>query len=87
MILAGILQFFAFVIYAVLSPLLLLSDVTSDNSIASGIDTANGYISSVPFHNFMLSVLGSLAILTVFEAVYWGYKGIKWIYTKIPGIS
>jgi len=87
MIIAGILQFLFFVAYALLSPLLLLPDVSSNSDITAAVSNANGYIAAIPFHNFILSVIGSLVLLTLFESGYWFYKGIRWLYNKIPGIS
>ena len=87
MITAGVLQFFFLVLYAILSPLLLLSDVSGSSDISTGIANANTYLVSIPFHLFLLSVVAVLAFLLVFESVYWLYKGIKWLYSKIPGVA
>ena len=87
MITAGILQFFFLFIYVLLSPLLLLNNVGSNSDIATGISNANGYLAGIPFHYFLLSLVASLVFLILFEAGFWGYKGIRWIYTKVPGVS
>ena len=87
MITAGTLQFFFLVLYAILSPLLLLSDVSDSSNISTSIATANGYLAGIPFHYFLLSVVATLAFLIVFEAAFWAYKGVRWLYNKIPGIS
>lgn len=87
MITAGILQFFFLTFFVILSPLLLLTDVNANSSIATGISNANAYISAIPLHNFLVSLIASLVILLLFEAGYWLFKGIKFLYNKIPGIS
>lgn len=87
MITAGILQFFFLVLYAFVSPVLLLSDVSGDSDIATGIANANSYLSAIPFHYILLSIVATIAFLTIFEAAYWAYKGVRWLYNKIPGIS
>ena len=63
------------------------ADVSSSSSILTAVQTASGYLSSVPFPYFLVSLLGSLAFLVVFEAFYWAYKGVRWVYNKIPGIN
>jgi len=87
MILAGILQFFGAILFVLMSPLLVLSDVAPNSAVVASIVTANGYISSVPFPYLLISIFDSLTFLLVFEAVYWSYKGVRWVYRKIPGIT
>ncbi len=87
MITAGILTFVFGVLYLVLSPLLLLNDVSSTSAIATSVSTANGYISAVPFHLFLVSLFATLLFLGIFESAYWAYKGIMWVAKKLPFIS
>jgi len=86
-----ITQGLLFVLYAFLfvvtSPLRLAADVTSNSTIVSSIVTANGYLNSIPFAYTLASILGALAVLTAFEVAYYGYKIIRWVYQKIPGIT
>lgn len=65
----------------------LFTNVSSDSNIAAGISQINAYITAIPFALTIASILASLIFLTVFEGFYWAYKGIKWVYNKIPGIN
>jgi hypothetical protein len=87
MITYALIQVFSAVLFAITSPLLLLSNVTTNSSIVSAIATAGGYLGGVPFVDTILSILGSMAFLVTFEAFFWAYKGIRWLYRKIPGVT
>ncbi len=87
MITATILTFFSGGVFIFLSPILLLADVSPNSPLVSSIATANGYIFAVPFHLFIISVLSTLVFILLFEAGYWTFKGIRFLYRKIPGIS
>jgi len=69
------------------APLRVLADVTANSSVVSAILTANGLLAGIPFPLFLISVVGSLSFYVVFEAFYWGYKLVRWLYRKVPGIS
>lgn len=87
MITSALINVLYLILLAVTSPLRLLTDVSPNNAIVVGISTANGYLSAVPFPLFILSVVGALGFYVVFEAFYWGYKLVRWIYRKVPGVS
>lgn len=87
MIVAALINILYLVLFAVTSPLRLLSDVSVNSTIVSAITTANGYISAVPFPLFIVSLVGAVSFYVVFEAFYWGYKLLRWLYMKIPGVS
>lgn len=87
MITYGFILFLQALLYAITAGFSGFANVTSDGGITSGIAQISGYLSAVPFTNTIVAILGSMAFLLVFEAGYWVYKGIKWIYNKIPGIS
>lgn len=75
------------ILLVIVGLLLNTADVSATSSIATAIQAASGYLSSVPFPLFLLSLLATLSFLVVFEAFYWGYKGVRWVYNKIPGIN
>lgn len=74
---------------AILSPLLLLPDVSLPPFINQGItgviQALSAMHSIIPLTtDMLLAVVGALALTT---AAIWVYKGVKWVYTKIPGVS
>jgi len=71
----------------ILSPLLLLPDVSISSGVATAISNASSYVSIL---NTVLPVQTIVTFFLVFLAVELGiftYKLIKWVYNKIPGIS
>lgn len=73
----------------IISPLLLLPDVVLDPNIAAAFANAGQAIypvrSVIP--NTLTSLFAILIIYLVIEAAINGYKLIKWLYQKIPGIN
>jgi hypothetical protein len=65
----------------------LLGTVNESGPIASGIQTITSYLAPVntvlPIDTMVLIVLFDLA----FEGLYLIYKGIKWGYSKVPGVN
>ena len=87
MITYAVILFLQGILFVVTAPFLLLTDVSTSSDIAAGIGQINGYITAIPFGLTIASILGTLVFLTVFEGFYWAYKGIRWVYNKIPGIN
>lgn len=79
------------ILYAVIfifeSPLTAFTDVAQNSAITSSLTQAGSYLAAIPFGLFVASVLASLTFLLVFEGAFWLYKGIRWVYRKVPGIS
>jgi len=74
-------------LFVLISPVLLLPNVTIDSSFSVAIATASGYLASA---NAILPVISLLAIVTffvLFETGYAIYKAVKWVYSKLPGIN
>lgn len=72
---------------ALVSPLTLLDDYALPASVASALSTAGNYLANV---DALIPASTLLAVLAAFLAVEGGlflYKGIKWIYNKIPGVN
>jgi len=82
-----------FVVYAWVTGLgELLSgdgDVTANTGLVASVSTASGYMALIygilPLST--IAILGSLAILLVFEIGLGVYKVVKWGYSKIPGVN
>jgi hypothetical protein len=72
---------------AIVSALSLLGTVSEDSAIANGIETITGYLAPVnaviPIDTIVLIILFDLT----FESLYLIYKGIKWGYSKVPGVN
>ena len=79
-ILTGILQ-------VVISPLLLLPNVALDPRIATSLATAGHYTAILDMVIPVWTLFTIFVLYVVIEAAIFGYKIIKWIYSKIPGIS
>ena len=87
MIISLILQLILAALFAVISPILLLPDVSLSSSVPTAIATASGYLGLinqvVPLATLFI-VFGTVLII---ENTHFGYKLIRWIYQKIPGVS
>lgn len=82
-----LLTFIYTIIQVIISPIILLPDVSMSSSLATSIHTASGYIAS--FNNFlplttMLSILG---IYLVIEGAVLTYRLIMWVIKKIPTVN
>lgn len=70
-------------------PIAGLADVSLTSGIAPGIVFAAGSLGL--FYQFVPAVLIALGAIMVgmigFELAIFSYKMVKWIYTKIPGIT
>jgi len=87
MITNALIQFFYGIFAVIVAGISQLSDVAPNSDIVAGITTARGYLGVVPFPFFLVSLLGSLAFFVVFETFYFGYKIVRWLYSKIPGVT
>lgn len=72
---------------ALTAPFLLLSDVSATSEITTSITNASNYIFSLNTVFPVVTLLAIIAFDLVFESAVFLYKGIRWIYRKIPGIS
>jgi len=69
------------------SPLLLFPDVSLSAGLTTALTTAGGYVNGMGFIlplDTLFQVFGAYIAVEVGLAAY---KAIKWVYTKIPGIS
>lgn len=87
MITAGILYIIFGFIYAVTSPLRLLSDVTLDANILSGISTAADYLKIADFVLPVSSLAAIIGLFMTIELSILTYRLIMWTIKKIPGVG
>jgi len=87
MIIAVILQLILAAIGLVLSPILFLPDVSLNSAIPSALAAAGAWLGLanevLPLAT-MLIVFGTILVV---ENTHFGYKVLKWIYQKIPGVN
>ena len=75
-------------LYAILSPLLLLPDVSLDSGITSSIVTVGNWIHSIDQFFPVHETIGIfLSVFLGYEVAYFLIKLLNWIIRKIPGIS
>ena len=87
MIVYFLILIFLGIFLVVSSPLLLLPVAVLSVDTTEALSNISGYIS---YLNVIIPVGELLTLLTlamVAEAAYFTYKGIRWIYQKIPGIN
>ena len=89
MILYSIYVIFIGLINVIVYPISTLPDISLSSGIGAGLAAAGSmlgiFYQIIPY---TLIALGSImGALLVFELAIWSYKLIKWVYTKIPGIS
>jgi len=61
--------------------------VSVDSGFAQATATASGWLGGLDHFLPVLNILIVLAIIMLFEVSIFGYKVIRWLYRKIPGIS
>ena len=88
-ILLAYIPFVVATVATMLSVLLLLGNVLPTSAISASILAANSYIAVIG--QFLPLTIGSLVLmvgaLLLVEFYIGTYKLIKWVYTKIPGVS
>lgn len=89
MLISLVLYLFYAVLILLTLPLRLLNDVTLPSWLTAVISTANGYLATAyqVLPVFLLTLLLTWGVYLLVETGIFIYKGIRWIYQKIPGIS
>lgn len=89
MIIALILQLLLSAIFLVISPVLLLPNVSLSSNAMSAITNTAGYIGTIasvaPLT--IVSILAVFVLVLGIENTHFGYKLIRWVYQKIPGVN
>lgn len=87
MIISIILQLILSALFVVITPVMLLPDVSLNSAVPTAIVAASNYLALinqiVPL-TILFIVFGSVLVV---ENTHFGYKLIRWIYQKIPGVS
>ena len=87
MIADGLLILIYGFVWVILTPFRFAEPVSVNNAITSAIVSMKTYYTAlssiVPLDTIAQIVLFDL----VFEAAFWAYKGVRWVYRKIPGIT
>lgn len=76
-----------YVIYYILTPIRLLSDVTLDSNISSAITSASNYIKNVDAIVPISTVVAIIGVYLSIELAIFVYKLIMWLIKKIPTIN
>jgi hypothetical protein len=73
----------------ILQPILLFPDVVISPAVITALSQVGQFINVVD--NIIPHTIGALFVaisgMVSIEIMIFGYKFIKWIYTKIPGVS
>lgn len=80
-------RFFIWLLSFVTSPLLLLPTAVLPAGIASALTQAGNTLAIFDIFVPVGTLLAVFGSMTIVEAGYFSYKGIRWIYNKIPGIN
>jgi hypothetical protein len=68
-------------------PLLLLPVATLSVNLASTLTQAGNYLALFDIFLPVGTLLTLFGIVVTIEGGYFTYKAVKWVYTKIPGIT
>jgi len=75
------------IVFALVSPVLLLPDVSLDSGLGSAVANVADYIALADQIVPMLTLVAIVSFFVVFEGGYAIYKAVKWVYNKIPGVN
>jgi hypothetical protein len=84
MITSAILYVIFGVLFAITSPIRLLSDVSEISSIGSAVTVASSYLHGLNIFLPVTDILAILFVIIVYETGYFGFKIIYWIIKRIP---
>lgn len=73
--------------YILTYPLRLLSDVALPAAMTSALTTASGYLGAINSFFPVDTLIDVLGLLLAVEGYILLYKGLKWIWNKIPGVN
>jgi hypothetical protein len=87
MIISIILQLILSALFVVITPILLLPDVSLNSNVPTAIATASGWLGLINQILPLATMLAVFGIVLIVENTHFGYKLIRWIYQKIPGVN
>lgn len=77
------------IVGVILSPLLLLPNVTLPDNIATSLAQVVAWLwivmTTIPYT--LAALFAALVVVVGIETKIFSYKAIKWIYNKIPGVN
>lgn len=73
--------------YIFTAPLRLLSDVVLPTAMTNALTTASGYLAAINSFFPVDTLISVLALILAVEGYILLYKGLKWIWSKIPGVN
>lgn len=76
-----------YIVALITSPLRLLSDYSIPANINTSLATAGNYIAILNTIFPVTTLLSVFGIVIIFEGFIVGYRIIRWLYQKIPGIN
>lgn len=87
MILDAILYVLYGATYIFTLPLRLLNDVVLPTAMTNALTTASGYLGAINSFFPVDTLIDVLALLLAVEGYILLYKGLKWVWSKIPGVN
>lgn len=84
MITSGFLFLIYGFVYAITSPLRLLTDVVLDGGFSTAIYNAGGYLSPVDMVIPIATLVTILGIFLLYEGFYLTYKITMWVMRRLP---
>ena len=87
MIIYWLLQIFIYLIQLITAPLTLLPVATLSVDLTGTLTQAGNYLALFDIFLPIPELFITFGIVLVIEAGYFGYKVVRWVYNKIPGIN
>ena len=82
-----ILHWYYSVVLWTMRPILAQPDASISPDLAASIQNASSYLHILDVVIPVGTIVAIVAAFLVYEGVIFGYKIIRWVYTKIPGVS
>ena len=87
MIIYWLLKIFIYLLSLITAPLLLLPVASLSVNLTATLTQAGNYIALFDIFLPLGTLFAVFGIIITIEGGYFAYKGIRWIYNKIPGIN
>lgn len=87
MIIATILQLILAALFVVITPILLLPDVSLNSAVPTAISTASEWLGAINQVLPLATIFIVFGLVLLIENTHFGYKIIRWVYQKIPGVN
>ena len=87
MIVYWLLKIFIYLLDLITAPLLLLPVASLSVNLTGTLTQAGNYLALFDLFLPIATLFTVFGIVVSIEAGYFGYKAVKWVYNKIPGIS